>query len=67
MWIRVQINNQKHDFHFQLVWQTLSKAFCRVDADQGGSNMEMLEEGGGRGQKHRQCDPRRPAATHFKE
>lgn len=35
MWVRVQIKNQKHDFHFQLVHWTLSKALCRLDADQG--------------------------------
>lgn len=31
----MQIKNEKHDFHFQLVQQTLSKAFHRVGANQG--------------------------------
>ena len=48
MWIRVQIKNQKHNFLFQLVQQTLSKAFCRVDAHQGaaisGCRRKAVEE-----------------------
>lgn len=35
MWVRVQIRNQKHDFCFQLVQQTLSEAFYKLDMAQG--------------------------------
>lgn len=35
IWVRVQIKNQKHDFCLQLVQQTLSEAFYKLNMAQG--------------------------------